>query len=449
MERGLLIVALILSLVLGGIGLAPPRKSVPLPWRAALPGLLAFLLTLPQSGWFAAGQALGIGLLVGTILGTLSGWLALQEKTIAALPLVTVVIALVGLRSTAFPVDELLGVALGFLTAQAILAILHPGAGAALALASGVSVAALATACLGTYRTNGGSLAPWLAIPSALMALGVLLATVSERFLPAERRPLACAGIALLVVLALRPLMLPLDLAAWPLAACAGGGVLLAALLVWQGSGESAERRGLGALLTLAATLLAAHVGQGFGVGLLATGLGLGAAVCGAETALALPLTFTVLTVLWRLFAQRWTSVRSVSLHEQYLLLGLLLGGLLPLLAAGIAARRPNVSGVLKAGSLLLGLPFIATVLYGPSAAMALVLGLLAVTLWRIASEAPVPSASPLFSLAVATTLTQLLGHLEPLSDETRLARLKLSSVALLLVLVVFFGSRWLGKKKS
>lgn len=448
MERGLLIVSLVLGLVLGAIGLAPPRKSVPFPWRASLPGVGAFLLTLPQTGWFAPGQALGIGLLVGTVLGLLAGWLCLQEKARAALGLVAVGIALVGLTTTLFPVDLLLGIALGYLVTQCLLAILYPSAVDSLTLSSGVAVAALAAAALGTYRTNGGAIAPWLVLPSVLIALGGLFTTVTERFLPLERRFVACLGLAVLFVLVLRPLLLPLNVIAWALAGCAGGGVLLAALLDAQGKGESAERRGLGALLTLGSVLLAAHLGQGLGVALLAIGLGMGAAVCGSLTTLALPLTLAVLTALWRLFAQRWTGVRTIALHEQYLLLGLLLGGLLPTLAGGLAAKYASWAGVLKSGAVLLSLPFIATVLYGPSAALALLLGMLAATLWRIAAEVPVPSAAPLFSLSVATALTQLMGHLEPLADGTRLARLKLSGLALLIALAVFFGSRLLKKKK-
>ena len=65
MERGLLVIALVLSLVVGGVGLMPPRKPVAFPWQSALPALLAFVLSLPSSGIFAPGQALGLGVLLG------------------------------------------------------------------------------------------------------------------------------------------------------------------------------------------------------------------------------------------------------------------------------------------------------------------------------------------------------------------------------------------------
>lgn len=449
MERGLFVVSLIVSLGVWGIGLAPPRKDAAFPWFAALPGLVAFLLTLPQSGWFALGQALGIGLVVGTLLGTLSGWMALQGRGAASLPLASVGIALVGLSRTLFPVDTLLGVALGFVGTQTTLALLRPQALSTLVLASGTSVAALSAAALGVYRANGGAPTPWLAVPAVFLALGGVLVAVRERIVPHERRGLACLGGALLLLLALRPLLLPLHATATVLAACGAVGVLLAALLTGQGSGEAGDKRTLGAFLTLASVLLAAHLGQGFGVALLAVGLGVGIALCESAEALALPLTVAVLTALWRLFAQRWTSVRTISLHEQYLLLGLLVGGLLPSVVARLAARRPDVAGILKSGSLLLGVPLIVTVLYGPSAALALLLGQLAVTLWRSATEPPTPSLAPLFSLAVATSLTQLLGHLEPLSEGSRLERLKLSGITLAVVLIFFFGSRLLRKKTS
>ena len=72
MERSLLLVALVLSLVVGGLGFIPPLRRVALPWQSALPALLAALLSLPTTGLFASGQALGLGLLAGGIAGALA-----------------------------------------------------------------------------------------------------------------------------------------------------------------------------------------------------------------------------------------------------------------------------------------------------------------------------------------------------------------------------------------
>ncbi|WP_395139093.1 hypothetical protein, partial [Armatimonas sp.] len=76
-------------------------------------------------------------------------------------------------------------------------------------------------------------------------------------------------------------------------------------------------------------------------------------------------------------------------------------------------------------GATLLALPAALTVLYGPRAGLTLVLGLLAGQLWSAAAERT-RSLAPLFALGVGTLLAQLLGHLAPLADKTRLVRLEI-----------------------
>jgi len=449
MERGLLLVSLALAFLVWAMGFLPPRKPAALPWRAALPGLFAFLATLPKTGWFADGQALGMGLLVGTILATLSGWMVRQERWSAAVALAPVGAALVGLQNPIFPVLELLGIALGALATLITLAILEPDLTPGLTLAGSVTAATLATATLGTEHTNGGKIAVWV-VPSALTAaVGTVLAWLLGRFVPEARRTLGALALAvalpLVLRLALAKLSLPLSVAPY----CIGGGVALSVLLSALLKGEATDRRTQAALLLLGALLVAVHFGQGHAAGLVVIGLGIGALAGGTLVELALPLAFATLFVLFRLFVQLSPEVRSYGLHEQYFLIGLLVGGTLAPLGANLASRYPTGYGVAKVASVALALPLMVSVLYGPHAALSVLIGLLASTFWRLATEKPTPTIGPLLSLAVGTVLVAFLGHLTVLAEGSRLDRLKLCGITLAVVLAVFVVTRFLGKKKS
>jgi hypothetical protein len=150
---------------------------------------------------------------------------------------------------------------------------------------------------------------------------------------------------------------------------------VLGLMLSWLGLEETPGRRALGVLLTLAALTGANHLGAGYGLAVLTIGLAALALLTEKLEALLPALVAVALATLWRLLAQRFDDARGFGLHEQYLLLGLLLGGLLPTLAQAAGS-------LLGAGATLLALPAALTVLYGPRAGLTLVLGLLAAQLW-------------------------------------------------------------------
>jgi len=440
MERGLLIVALVLSLLVGGVGLLPPRKRAAFPWQAALPGLLAFLLSLPSTGAFAPGQALGLGVLLGGVFGALAGWLALQEKPVAAAGLaLTPLVLLLSLQGM-FPLENLLGAALGLLAALCVVGWRNPEDLPTLTVVGALAVSVATASCLGTFRPTGTIKTGWLSFPMIFTAGALLLATVLT-FVKAggSRLVVGMVGYVILVLLAVRPLALVTvgALSNWGPITTPAAAFPLALLLVFLG----AKYRTLGVLAMVLAITSANHMGQGYGVALLAVGLALLTLLTEEHEALLPALVVLALAALWRLVAQRFDETRGFGLHEQYLLLGLLLGGLLPMLAQAAGS-------LLGAGATLLALPTALTILYGPRAGLTLVLGLLAGQLWSAASE-KTKTLAPLFALGVAATVAQLLGHLAPLADRTRLARLELvAGIGLTWLIVAGVGYQLEKKRK-
>ena len=442
MDRGLLIVALVLSLIVGGVGLVTSKRGGVFPWRSLLPAVLAFLLSLPSGGVFAPGQALGIGVLVGGIFGALAGWLALKEKPIAAAGVALAPVALVLVLHGPFPLENLLGVVLGLLSALCVIGWGTAEAIPTLTLTGALAVGVAVASCLGSFRPAGVVKTGWLSLPVILTAGILLLATVlSFVKASASRLLVGTVGYGLLLVLAVRPLALVLVGAPLPLIASLGVALVLGLMLIWLAQTESAARRVLGVLLALAALNTVNHLGAGYGVALLAVGLAALALLTEKVEALLPVLTAVALAALWRLVAQRFDEVRGFGLHEQYLLLGLLLGGLLPTLAQATGS-------LVGTGATLLALPAALTVLYGPRAGLTLVLGLLAGQLWSAAAE-KAKTLAPLFSLGVAAALAQLLGHLAPLADKTRLARLELvMGIGLAWLIVAGIGYQLEKKRK-
>ena len=442
MDRGLLIVALVLSLVVGGVGLVTSKRGGVFPWKSLLPAVMAFLLSLPSDGVFAPGQALGIGVLVGGIFGALAGWLALREKPIPAAGMALASLALVLVLHGPFPLENLLGVTLGLLSALCVIGWGTPEAIPTLTLTGALAVGVAAASCLGSFRPAGILKTGWLSLPIILTAGILLLATVLGIVkASASRLLIGAIGYGLLLALAVRPLALTLVGAPLPLLVSLGMALVLGLMLIWLAQTETPARRVLGVLLALAALNVANQVGAGYGIALLAVGLAALALLTEKVEALLPILTAVALAALWRLVAQRFDEVRGFGLHEQYLLLGLLLGGSLPTLAQATGS-------LLGAGATLLALPAALTVLYGPRAGLTLVLGLLAGQLWSTASE-KTKNLAPLLSLGVAATLAQLLGHLSPLADKTRLARLELvAGIGLAWVIVAGIGYQWEKRRK-
>ncbi len=442
MDRGLLIVALVLSLIVGGVGLLPPRRGGRLPWQAVLPGLVAFLLSLPSTGAFAPGQALGIGVLLGGIFGVLAAGLALQAKPVAAAGIALAPLALVLVLQSSFPQENLLGVVLGLLSALCLVGWRKPEAIPALTLTGALAVGVAVASCLGTFRPAGVLKTGWLSFPVILTAGTLLLATVLAQVKASASRLLVGAiGYSLLLALAVRPLALVTVGAPLLLIASLGIALVLGLMLIWLAQAETPARRVLGVLLALVALNAANYLGAGYGIALLAIGLAALALLTEKIEALLPVLAAVALAALWRLVAQRFDEAKGFGLHEQYLLLGLILGGLLPQLAQAAGS-------LLGAGATLLALPAALTILYGPRAGLTLVLGLLAGQFWSATSE-KTKAIAPLFSLGVAATLAQLLGHLSPLADKTRLDRLLLVGGIVLAWLIVAGIGYQLEKKRK
>lgn len=421
MERGLLVVALVLSLLVGGVGFLPPRRSFALPWQSALPALVAFLLSLPTSGSFAPGQALGLGVLVGGIFGALAAWLVLQEKPTAAAGLALAPLFLFLMQHGSFPRENLLGATLGLLAALCLTGLRHPESVPSLTLVGSLTVGVGSAAALGTFRGGAAIRGGWLAFAPLFAVGGLVIASVLGYIKTRDkdmRTVIGLVGFFVYALLATRPLALTL------IGPLKNVGVLTAAaiafpltlMLLWL---HQTEKRALSALLIILAITSANHTGQGYAVALLAIGLGL-LCLLTEKTEVLLPgLVAAALAALWRLVAQRFEGAHGFGLHEQYLLLGLLLGGLLPRLASGFP-------GALATGATLLVAPTVLCILYGAPAGLTLVLGLLAGQLWSAATEREL-TLTPLYSLGVATALAQLLGHLAPLASKTRLDRLLLT----------------------
>ena len=432
MDRGLLVIALVLSFIVGGVGLLPPRRRAVFPWQSILPALLAFLCSLPSSGAFAPGQALGLGVLLGGVFGALAGWLVLSQKPVAAAGISLAPICLLLIAHTSFPLENLLGATLGLLAALSVVAWKTPEELPTLSGIGALAVGVAAACCLGTFRPAGTLKTGWLIFPPVLAVGLLLLATVLGAIKTSgSRLLLGAVGYGLLLALAVRPLALTTVGTPGVLISCLGIALGLGLMLSWLGQEDTPTRRALGVLLTLAALTGANHLGAGYGLALLTIGLG-ALALLTEKLAVLLPaLVAVALATLWRLLAQRFDDARGFGLHEQYLLLGLLLGGLLPTLAQAAGS-------LLGAGATLLALPAALTVLYGPRAGLTLVLGLLAAQLWSPKSP------QPLFALGVATALAQLLGHLAVFSDKTRLERLELvGGIGLAWLIVAGIGYAW------
>lgn len=445
MERGPLLVASVLLLCVGGMGFLPPRpgQRLPLPWQAALPALLVFLFSLPTTGAFAPGQALGNGVLLGGLLGTLAAWLVLCERPIAALGAALLPLPLLLLSRGLFPLDNLLGATLGGLSALCTTGRVRAASLRDLTVVGGGLVAVAGAMALGSFRS--GALAPggWLGVP-LLLATGLLVvASVLERLPATTLRPvIGGVGYALLAGLAARPLAAGMSGYQTQTQVCLSMALVLGGMLLWLR--RAGAPPALGVLLTVVALTASNHLLQGYGVALLGLGLAALALLTEEGEALEGALVAAALTVLWRLTAQRFDETRGIGLHEQYLLVGLLLGGLLPRLAA-------RLTPLVSASATLLAVPITLGLLYGAPALLALVLGLVAGQLWGTAEkkhDESEPSPVALYALGVAGALAQLLGHLAPLASKTRLERLQLTGGTVLVWLVALgIGVIWARKK--
>lgn len=429
---------------------------------AVLLPVLVFLATLPGRPPFSEGHGWGRGFLLGGVGAGLAALVVrrgarafrpiLVPVAVYAIALAVLVAPLLLLRTTLM--DALLGTMIGWLVVSFLLfagweedasnrSLLVAGTGFAVTLG--------ATFALGTLR---GPLTPelargaWSAV-AAVFAAGMLPALLiasapTERPLAFWQRWLAPA------VLAGLSWLLSSKVVADPkVFTVAVLGLGLGPALGWvlrnpsdEPNTDNAAAGDFSAALALALVasgfLVAYQMLQGFGVGLLllaawltpAATRGLPRTGIGADRLTQLLLAGVVL-LLYRLFASRWDNdLRTVTLTDHYALFGFLLGAVLPRLLAGLLeAPRPGLVRVVVAGAAVLAVPGVVVVLWNVKCALALLAGLAlsgvvgATPERRTRLHALFPA---LLAVAVALALAQWTGHVLPLSDLTRVEKIRL-----------------------
>ena len=421
-----------------------PRRAAPPPlWLSLAPGLLGLLLTLPSTGIFQPGMGLGLGIALGSVAGTLAA-LALRRgagESTAGMAVLASAVPLLALRGSVL--DALSGVALGWLAAllTASLGARRPEpAFGTVALAGAILPCAVA---LGALR-GGEPHYVWGLAPLALAAVPIFLWALGTR----AGRPqggaaalwlgLSLAGGALALFVALRQAA-----ATWqPLAVGVGGAVLWALLRPVLGGGRERHRALLTGLLVLAGEMAAAHLVRGYGVGLFAVGMAVGALLLPAGPAGAAPLAIAALLTALRLGTARWSmTLGGMGLAEQYGLLGALLGALIPALSVGLARRESRtVVGLALLGLPALTLPLAAALLYGPGVAAACLIGLALGVAPGVVRTGDAPRVGAL-AAAVGVLLVQLGGRLDTWSDAGRKDRLRTALALVALPVVVAVGA--------
>ena len=381
-----------------------PRALSALALGLALTALL-FLLTLPTTPPFSPGQRLGVGFLIGGVFGLLAaaGCLGLARREepywpypgILALSLALAAVSLAFLLFGGDPGSALLGCALGFGMIAGLTRLMMGGEGLHSLEAAAALAATLAAACLlAAAHFDKPALRGWWAFPLALAATWVLAQAVAHAGAATKRSPairVAAAALLAAVLTLLGGLLLarrlgPLD----PLAALLVTGFVTAALIVWLTNALAGEPQvrgpalpaALSALLMLFALVLGFKLLQGFGAGLALLGawavIASGLARGGARSFLPIQmLIFGANFLLLRLFLERiGAGPGDVQPDLHYTLIGVLLGALLPVVSLSLCAR-PGLGRTLLLGLLTAASPLILVTLWGPDAAVGLLLGLI------------------------------------------------------------------------
>ena len=368
----LLWVALAVSLlVLGGwhfatrpVSLPPPRH--PAHGLALVLPVIGYLVTLPTHAPFAAGHGLGVGFLLGGV----GAWLLqvidrpteategddrsslLSPAALAAAALsVGAVLQFVSRSSV---LDALMGCAMGWLVAGALLAFAPLPRRAPGIVAVGVAVALATAALLGVLRDGRATQTvphgTWAASATLLVAVAALLVWLAGRIGTAptpSNRPSPFVAAIPLGLTALAALVLAYKgVSELRLFALAVAGLLLwpvASRLLRLKEASSAPVL-MSALLVVSGFLVGGQVMQGYGAALVIVMLWVGAACLGAVSAAERRvLLFATTLALFRGFAGRWGGdfVRSdaPSLGDQYALFGLVVGLAAPAVASAVARR--------------------------------------------------------------------------------------------------------------
>ena len=399
-------VSLLLPLLSGHRLAFPDRRRAlsALALGLALTALL-FLLTLPTTPPFSPGQRLGVGCLIGGVFGLLAaaGCLGLARREepywpypgILALSLALAAVSLAFLLFGGDPGSALLGCALGFGMIAGLTRLMMGGEGGHSLEAAAALAATLAATCLlAVAHFDKPALRGWWAFPLALAAAWVLAQAVAHAGAATKRSPairVAAAALLAAVLTLLGGLLLarrlgPLD----PLAALLVTGFVTAALIVWLTNALAGEPQvrgpalpaALSALLMLFALVLGFKLLQGFGAGLALLGawavIASGLARGGARSFLPIQmLIFGANFLLLRLFLERiGAGPGDVQPDLHYTLIGVLLGALLPVVSLSLYAR-PGLGRTLLLGLLTAASPLILVTLWGPDAAVGLLLGLI------------------------------------------------------------------------
>jgi hypothetical protein len=439
-----------------GSGALPPGAGTVLGGSVAVL-LVGVLIALPTGAPWSGGQALIPGLILGgaavfagALLGNPArfaddpgGALGAAARLAAGALALGVAAGLYGPFRHGF-LDLLAGCSLGALAVGLLLA-----GGFALAqagdspVAEAAAQAALATAAVGAaaylaaLHQNPAGERDWLPFPALLAATFAAGAAL--------RGALGAVGIGAFLVVAAPGLAM-----AWLVAHPLGGSpaffrtvaLALAAYGVIAWVGESSREDGgvgarpdlglIGALVVLGVGALAFRELHGYGLALAAlTGVGLLAATS-KQTLLPGAVTLGLLLALYRVFTEANAYTRGFQPDFLYYYLALALGGLAPLLLAGVMGRSgsgtaASLPGFLRAGLAGLGalaLPLAVWVLVGerPQAALVVGLGLGgAFILSRPTVEgAQRLNLAGLLSLAAAWSAIQFTHLLAPLALRTR-----------------------------
>jgi hypothetical protein len=407
-------------------GAAPPRKLAAI-WLPAVPGLIAFALALPSKGVFQPGLGLGLGALIGGILGALGLWIGRRSASAipgAGLALLAVALPFWLLRGSLL--DALSGVALGwiaaFVTDGAVMAREEPR----LSLA-GLAAPALAIALsLGVLRGDAN-----VALPKDAFAIGALTLAAAPIALLALGRAArgdgrvwsAVAAVGFCAALYLMQKRLPFGWGLW--AVGLGGAALSAAIQTAVPRGD--RTFGLVAALTvLAGEMVAAHWMEGFGAGVFALSVLVGALIVAPKRPEPGSVALAALLALTRLATVRWSvELRGFGLVEQYGLLGALCGALLPQLCAALARREPRVAFALPLAALpLLTVPLAGGLLYGPRVGAAFLTGL-AIAAAPGALHRRLHPRTALLALAAGLAAVQLSGRVDHWADAARKVRVQ------------------------